>query len=165
MIFSSLYPAIWTINRFIVSFKQTLGCLRKTPTSESLVKSHNNVCNAKTRFTQNQVFHLIGWFRHISKTVYTIKKLFRLAQTIISYQGSKNRIDPSKVRWRDNICIRWVAMELKLKTNKRRLAVTVIIVTLYQTLAHRSFTETAECLVERDEPVHSFFYYCTPKTF
>ena len=48
-------------------------------------------------------------------------------------------------------------MELKLKTNKRRLAVTVIIVTLYQTLAHRSFTETAECLVERDEPVRRFF--------
>ena len=41
-------------------------------------------------------------------------------------------------------------MELKLKTNKRRLAVSVIIVTLYQTLACLSFTETAECLVERD---------------
>ena len=56
-------------------------------------------------------------------------------------------------------------MELKLKTNKRRLAVSVIIVTLYQTFAHGSFTETAECLVERDEPVRRFFYYCTPKTF
>ena len=44
----------------LVSFNQTLGCLRKTPTRESFVKSHDNVCNSKTRFTPNQLFHLIG---------------------------------------------------------------------------------------------------------
>ena len=36
------------------------------------------------------------------------------------------------------------------KNHWRRLAVTVIIVPLYQTLARRNFMETAECLVERD---------------
>ena len=41
-------------------------------------------------------------------------------------------------------------MELKIKKDKRHLAVKVIIVTIYKTLARRSFTETAECLVERD---------------
>ena len=41
-------------------------------------------------------------------------------------------------------------MELKIKTNKRHLAVKAIIGTIHQTLARRSFTETAECLVERD---------------
>ena len=54
---------------------------------------------------------------------------------------------------------------IKLKTNKRRLAVTVIIVSLYQTLAHRSFTETAECLVERDEQVRRFFTIALLKRF
>ena len=32
----------------LVSFNQTLGCLRETPTSEGLVKSHDIVCKAKT---------------------------------------------------------------------------------------------------------------------
>ena len=56
------------MDRHIVPFNHTLGCLRKTPTSDSLVKSHDNVCSAKKRGLSKIRYFKFGWFRHTSKT-------------------------------------------------------------------------------------------------
>ena len=56
-----------TFFKSIFSFKQKASFLGKTLMSKGLVKSQESICYTKTRLTQRYLYHLIGWFQHISE--------------------------------------------------------------------------------------------------
>ena len=98
--------------------------------SKGLVKSHDNIHNAKTRITPNQVFYLIGWFKQTKVMNSILPEDFRVQTCACTWKTSGTYANR--------------------KQNKRRLPVTVIIMTLYQILARQSIIETVGCLVEQD---------------